>query len=161
MNNKKAQQELVGFVLIVVVVIIGMVVYLGITLRSNPVQEDSIQVSAILDAFLLQTSDCAIVYVPDYSDFEDLMKSAYKGDSCSNLNKKVLTYLNETVKDVLGAMIDTEGGRITAYELSLFEEEGVGIFQYFDGECSGQINSARRSIISEGKKLIVQLRVCL
>jgi hypothetical protein len=59
MKNNKAQQEIVGFVLIVVLVMIGLMIFLVISLRTSPESGESLEVSNMLNAIMKSTTKCA------------------------------------------------------------------------------------------------------
>jgi len=161
-NKKRGQQEIVGFVLIVVLVVIGLMVFLIISLRNSPEQEKSVEVSNMLDAIMKHTTECAIVYEPDYDDFEDLFKSCYEGDSCSNLEIGACEYLNESLRAVLEGMFASEA-TISAYEIDFFmkDDEGEeGLLRIFEGNCTGSVSSAQRSVVSQSDSLIIQMKIC-
>jgi hypothetical protein len=159
-RNKRGQQEMVGFVLIVVLVVVGMMVFLVISLRGGSGNEGgSLEVSNILNAVTRQTTECAIVYEPDYDNFEDLFKSCHQGDSCSNLRKSACEYLNESLSDVLSDIMLSEAS-VDGYLFEVFVRDGVGIVMASEGECLGASNSAQRSISSNGDKLIIRMKVC-
>ena len=104
--NIRAQHEIAGFVLIVLIVSVIGVVFLSITLgtpKNN--RQTSIEVSNLLEASMYHTTDCAINYIPQYRDIQDLIKECYKdqtgnfrdclggGDVCKSLEdnlKKVV-----------------------------------------------------------------------
>ena len=67
--RKKGQQEIVGFVLIVVLVVVGMMVFLIISTRTSDDEVKSVEVGNMLDAIMKHTSECAVVYEPDYDNF--------------------------------------------------------------------------------------------
>jgi len=158
--KNKAQQEMVGFVLIVVLVVVGLMVYLTISLRSSPENDKSLEVASMLDAIMKQTTGCAIVYVPDYDNFEYLFESAHRGDRCINLNKPAIDYLNETLRDVLSSMVESEAS-VVGYELQFFEEEGEGILHIEQGNCTrGTIKSAMRSLVSGSQDIVIVLKTC-
>lgn len=162
MKNKKAQQEIVGFVLIVVLVVVGLMVYLTISLRTTPENDNSLEVANALDALMKQTTDCAIVYVPDYDDMQDLFKSAYQEERCSNLGVTAFDYLNETIlPKVLSDMMASESS-ITGYELRFYERESSqGLIRIIEGNCStGQIKSAKRTLAAGSNRLDIVLKVC-
>ena len=163
MKNKNAQQEIVGFVLIVVLVVIGLMVFLIISIRDSPEQEKSIEVGNMLDSIMKQTTGCAIVYEPDYDDFEDLFKSCYQGDKCSNLDVDACDYLNDSLSEVLGGMFATEA-TISAYQIDFFVKDGEaqdGLLRIFEGNCTGSVSSAQRSISASPDSLVVQMKVCM
>ena len=135
-------------------------VYLTISLRNSPENEKSPEVENALDALMKTTTDCAIIYEPEYDDFEDLFKSAYKGDTCFNLGQTALEYLNDTSRLVLASMMASEA-TVKAYELQFFEQDGAaGILKFVTGSCSGNLNSAQRTIVSSPNNLIVKLKTC-
>jgi ABC-type branched-subunit amino acid transport system substrate-binding protein len=162
--DKKAQQEIVGFVLIVVLVVIGLMVYLVFSLKSDE-NDNSVEVENILNALMKHTTDCAIVYEPDYDDFEELFKSAHKGKTCSNIDESALDYLNETLREVLDDIFMTEA-TVTGYEIQFYEsgEDGegdVGILQFSEGECTtGTISSAQKNLVSSSKDIVIRLKIC-
>ncbi|MCK4997022.1 hypothetical protein KAS08_01845 [Candidatus Pacearchaeota archaeon] len=161
--NKKAQQEIVGFVLIVVVVMVGLMIYLTMSLRSSPENEGSLEVANALDALMKQTTECAVVYVPNYDTFEDLFKSAYKGESCTNLNKPAREYLEEASREVLTDMMASESS-VMAYELQFAEKNSEGAIQgllmFTEGNCTGNVNSAMRTLSSGSERLLITLKTC-
>ena len=71
MDKKRAQQEIVGFVLIVVIVMIGLMVFLVISIRTENEVTNSAEVDNILSSIMRHTTNCAISYEPDYGTFED------------------------------------------------------------------------------------------
>ncbi len=95
MKEKRAQEEIAGFVVIVVLVAIIAVIFLGISLRNKglPTEKQSKDVSQFLEGAMEYTSDCAPYNEPDYLNFGELIKACYSrmnclsGDSaCSLLN---------------------------------------------------------------------------
>jgi len=166
--HKKAQQEIVGFVLIVVVVMVGLMIYLTISLRNSPENEDNVEVANILDALMKQITECAIVYEPDYDNFEDLFKSSYKGDTCSNLNIPAIEYLESSLTEVLKDIMATESS-IMSYELNFRERDSDGYSSPAEGfpriienkdNCTGTINSAMRTLSVSSMRLDVTLKTC-
>jgi len=153
---------MVGFVLIVILVVVGLMVFLIISVRNSPEQEKSVEVGNMLDSLMKHTTECAIVYEPDYDDFEDLFKSCYQGDRCSNLGMSACDYLNESLGVVLDGMFATEA-TISGYQIDFSVKNGEvqeGLLRIFEGNCTGAVSSAQRNIVSYSDSLIVQLKVC-
>ena len=161
--KNRGQQEIVGFVLIVVLVVVGLMVFLVISMRGGDDALESVKVSNILDVVMRTTSECAIVYEPDYDTFEDLFKSCYGGKICSNSGREACDYLNESLTDVINGMMMTESG-VVGWGIDFVEkdEDGeVGILRIEDwGNCTGGVSGAQRSIVSGGDKLIVRMKIC-
>ena len=60
-----------------IVSIIG-VIFLAITLGSQDVsKETSVEISNLLEATMYHTTDCAVNFVPQYRDMQDLIKECY------------------------------------------------------------------------------------
>jgi len=155
----RGQQEIAGFVLIVVVVMIALMVFLIISVRDAPAERDSLEVSNMIGVLMRTTSECAIIYEPDYDKYEDLFKSCYKGSDCSNLGESACDYLNESLNDVVDALMRSEAN-IKAYEIEFFVKDGESILKWESGNCSGVLSGAQRSIISQGESLIVRMKIC-
>ena len=159
-KNKTGQQEIVGFILIVVLVVAALMIYLTISLRTTAKNEGSLEVSNALDAIMKQTTDCAIVYVPDYDNFEDLFKSAHQDETCSNLGISAFDYLNESLQDVLSEITKSEAA-VTGYELTFSVREVGGKLWIKEGNCtSGTIKSAKRTLASGSDRLDIILKMC-
>ena len=79
MINNKSQHEIAGFVLIVLVVSIIGVIFLSFALGGGETnRQTSIEISNLLEASMYSTTDCAINYIPQYRDMQDLIKDCYK-----------------------------------------------------------------------------------
>ncbi len=157
---KKGQQEMVGFILIVALVVVGLMVFLVISLRNSPEDVGSLEVANILDAVMKHTTECAIIYEPDYDNFEDLFKSCHQEDSCSNLDISACDYLNDSLHDILGVMMESEAS-VSYYQLDFFVKDAPGGLLTFDeGNCTGSVKSAQRNIVSDSDSLIIRLKTC-
>ena len=126
--NRKAQQEMVGFVLIVVLVIIGMMVFLIISLRDSGEVTDSLEVDNMIGAVMRHTTECAIVFEPQYDTFEDLFKSCYDNDKCDNLGVDACDYLNESLRDVVGLSAIRHAGFGKNYGVQILDGPLGGMF---------------------------------
>lgn len=157
--NRNGQQEIVGFVLIVVLVMVGLMIFLVISVRDSGESVDSAGVSNMLDVLMRGTTECAIVYEPDYDDFEDLFKSCFKGNSCDNLDRSACDYLNESLGDVVSSMVLSDAS-VGGWSVDFFIRDGEGILRWDGGNCSGASSGAQRSIVSRGESLIVRMRIC-
>lgn len=160
--KNKAQQEMVGFILIVVLVMIGLVVFLVISARVSPKETNSLKVENMLGAIMRQTTDCAIPAEPFYKNFEDLFKGCYQHSQCDNLNESACKYLNESLTKTLETLMDSEV-TISAYDLvfSSRDDSGQsGILKISSGNCTGGVLGAQRSIVSGSDSLIIRLRTC-
>ncbi|MGC9310048.1 MAG: hypothetical protein ACP5D2_05130, partial [Candidatus Nanoarchaeia archaeon] len=97
-RGKEAQQEMVGFILIVVLVVIALMVFLILSIGQEEQAESSLQINNMLDAMLDYTTDCAIVFEPQYDSLDELIKSCYSNERCSNLDMMACDYMNTTLR---------------------------------------------------------------
>ncbi|MBT7102226.1 hypothetical protein HN935_01820 [archaeon] len=160
--NKRGQQEIVGFVLIVVLVVVGLMVFLIMSLRDSPEAVESLEVENMLDALMKHTTECAIVYEPAYDDFEALFKSCHQIDQCSNLEKSACGYLNESLLSVVDAMMESEAA-VSYYQVDFLVKDDIGEegkLRISGGNCTGSVSAAQRSIVSGSDSLVIRMKVC-
>lgn len=103
--NKKGQEEITGFVLIVVLVAIVLVVFLGIALRSNKTTTlESRDIDQFLESAMQYTTECALNYETDYVKMSGLIRECYDNPEkdCQS-GKKACDVLNETIGGMLRA----------------------------------------------------------
>ena len=162
LESRRGQQEMVGFVLIVVLVMVGLMVFLIISVRNSPEPVNSLAIENMLDSIMKHTTECAIVFEPQFDNFEDLFKSCYEGDDCSNLDMSACDYLNESLRDVVGDLMDSEA-TVGAYQVDFFVRDGEGqqgLLRIVEGNCTGSSLAAQRSIVSGSESLVVRIRTC-
>lgn len=168
MNNKKetmdknGQQEIVGFVLIVVVVIIGLMVFLLVFLGNKNTEIESFAVQNMISAIFKTTSKCAVSFEPQFDDYEALFKSCKAGERCNNLNVNTCDYLNTSLGGVIKSLISTEAS-INAYKFDFLEKDSngeSGILTISEGRCNSTRQGAQRAISYRGETLIVRVSVC-
>ncbi|MFH1358951.1 MAG: hypothetical protein ABIH37_03630 [archaeon] len=108
MENNKAQHEIVGFVLIVLIVSVIGVVFLTIMFNSNDVRgHSSVEISNLLEASMYYTTSCAIDYIPNYREMQDLIKDCYKGSSKKCYDKRDSCKVVEgDLKNILDASLN-------------------------------------------------------
>ena len=168
----RGQQEMVGFALIVVVVVVGLMIFLIMSINNTPESGNSLEVDRMLSSIMRQTTDCAISFEPRFDNFEDLFKSCHQKKTCSNLDficpntgdmvsKSACDCLNESLIEVLDGMLNTEA-TISAYQIEFREkDEPDGILKVFDGNCTGTISEAQRNVVSGSDSLIIRMKVCV
>jgi hypothetical protein len=84
LKGRKAQNEMVGFVLIVVIITIVAVIFLTISLGREPSGSVSdIEINSFLSSSSRYTSDC-VISEPLYADVRDLLDDCYDGKICSD-----------------------------------------------------------------------------
>lgn len=173
-KSKHAQHEILGFVLIVLIVAIIGVVFLSFSVgKGNKSGQNSIEMSNLIVAAMYYTTDCAINYVPQYRDVQELIKECYKNPSRKCLNERnVCEVLNYTLKKLIEDSLDTSPDSPNkAYELRIYytalnnveaDEEiayfSKGVFQNCTSKLGGE-HSVETSSLSSGV-INIELEVC-
>ena len=101
--NYKGQEEVVGFVFIVLIVVIGFILFLGFSSRGNnsELNLESAEVYNFLESSLDYTSDCAVNFEPNYLKLGSLLRECQRkeGNCISGIDK--CKVLNETFANLL------------------------------------------------------------
>lgn len=159
--NRKGQNEMVGFVLIVVLVMIALVVFMVISLRTDNDASESLAVENMISSVMRTSTECAIVFEPDYDNFEDLIRSCYGNKRCKN-GEMACDYLNESLGEVMESVVATEA-TISGYRVSVFhknEEEFDYLVDFYEGNCSSSLKGSQRAIATSSGSLVFRVEVC-
>lgn len=163
-RNKKGQEEMVGFVLIVIIVAVMFLVFIGFYIRQDRDvgDRDSREISQFLEAMDRYTSECAIRFEPDFSTIGELVQECYNGRLCLN-GKNACEVLGKDVKEILeGSWHVGNESYYKGYEFSAYyessnsgieesEDEGIeNIIEMSDGVCSGRYIGAEISSAESG-----------
>ena len=169
---KKAQHEIMGFVLIIIIVSIIGLVFLSLMIgQGKPATQTSVEISNILEASMYYTSDCAVSFVPQYKDGQDLIKSCYKNEVCED-GRSACDAINSTFEKVIGETLNIGDDKPNkAYTFKIYSEdlEGInpqkqifytekGIF----GNCTSRLGGSHFiPLIDVGQEVInIELSVC-
>jgi len=175
-NCKRSQHEIAGFVIIVLIVSIIGVIFLSLSFGNRTVEESSSpEISRLLGSSMYVTSSCAINYIPQYRDMQDLVKECQKdlgGNSRNCLNgENACAVLEEELQAVIEKGLEINDGAINkAYTLHIYsssEEGGVdeeilslskGVF----ANCSRIVGGNHPIMVDSfsGKILDTRLLVC-
>ena len=100
MKTKKVQEEMVGFVLIIVLVSVIAVVFLGISLRKGASEKNSLEIKDFLYSSMLYSVDCSF----QVENVRDLILACYNseacdsGSSCELLEDTYLRMINSSLR---------------------------------------------------------------
>ncbi len=122
MKNRKAQEEMVGFVLIMVIVAVIILVFLSLSLRNNKKEIiESYEVNSFIQAFLQYSTGCEDFYGP--VDIKDVIFMCNNNVYCENsLNS--CNVLEDTLNDIIDqSWTVSEEGLIKGYELRIISGE--------------------------------------
>lgn len=155
-ENRKGQQEIAGFVLIVVLVVVALMVFLVISLKKPAVEANSKKADDLLSSLMSYTTEC-IVSEPSYENVQDLIKSCYENRMCKNFKQNSCEYLNQTLSDITKGLLSTSGDNsITSYEITAYLEdaEGQRVQDIFMPIRAGKCNQTSSAVLGGGPQLI-------
>lgn len=100
-KRKKAQQEMIGFGLILIILAVVFMVFLSFSLRSSNDQDlESYEAGSFLSSVLEQTTTCAVYYETDYSSVQELIGKCVNNFECFDGNNSC-DVLNQTLTEML------------------------------------------------------------
>ena len=172
-RNKKSQQEIVGFVIIVVLVAIIAVVFLGIFLRQRPeVVTDDVEINNFLSAAIKYTSDCYRDEETKFKNLGELLGDCYALKSCSD-GRTCCDVANSTFTALLDSLWKaSDQGAVKYYKLSFYYTQNIsdndakiplsGLVSISKGDLTGCVNNrAGRKEISHGDgDIVIEMQIC-
>ncbi len=167
-KNKRAQEEIVGFVTIVLIVSVVALVFLGISFRKTTPVESSTKVENFIASMMGVTTDCSVKKTPQYLDYSELTKACYKGTKCYDGRKacEALKNITEEIMDSTFRITNessTNYYSIKSYYLenaSLEETEGLMIQTVEKGNCTGTRSGNTQSMSALPGIIRIEARIC-
>lgn len=165
-RKKKGQEEIVGFVLIVVILAIAMVIFLGIKLRNpEPSQKESEILYQFIESSMEQTTDCTLRQNGRNVDLNELIREchSYNGN-CLN-GRKSCTVAEETMKEIadsawpVGPNYPYKGYEIIA-EYNTNSSGKEEIFMLSSGNCTNSYIGNSYFIPSFPGNIVVRAKIC-
>ena len=144
--RKLGQEEMVGFVLIMVIVAVVFLVFLGIGIRKpGDSKIESIEISQFLESSMEYTTSCAINYIPNYASLSELFDDCLSGNRCYD-GKTACEILNSTLTGLFEAswQISSEGA-IKGYNFTSTYSTDTSkeiIIELSKGSCEGNRRGA-------------------
>jgi hypothetical protein len=155
--RKNGQEEMVGFVIIVVIVAIIGVILLGITLRKP--QGDVIKESDFADNFLSSamsiTTGCETGFSGNYRNIRELTSACNIGNECLN-GRKSCEVLEEEFKEIMGAswQVGLESA-FKGYKLDISLGRGEQIIIENGNKTSNSVSSVES--LPDNNKIILKI----
>lgn len=157
-KNKKAQEEIVGFAVIVIIVAVIMLFLLVFYLRSPQKESvESYEVNSFIQSFLHYTTDCE-----DYSggmDVQELIFECNSNELCVNDERNSCDVLNSTLKDMAKKSWSTGADRpVKGYELKIMSNSEE-LISLKEGNVTGNYKGAVQPFARRGESLNISFRV--
>jgi hypothetical protein len=123
--NKKGQEEMVGFGLIMILVAVILLVFLSFSIRnSNKSGAESYQVENFIQSFLQYSTDCQDNF--EYLSVQDLIFACNEEETCSD-NRDTCDLLNQTLFEIVEESWKVnEDTPVRGYDLLIQGEVGFG-----------------------------------
>jgi hypothetical protein len=172
-KNKKTQQEIVGFVIIVVIVAVIGVIFLGIYLKPQAtISTKDAEINNLLISTSKYTTDCYKDSEPNYRTIEDLVVDCYQYKKCGNGNTSC-SVLNQTYSGLLGRVwLTGETSAVKYYEIKAYYQGNLSdpttkkpaFFTLSSGNMTGCLTTKAgqkiTSLENPEESIISELRVC-
>jgi len=145
-QNKSGQEEMIGFALIMIVVVVILLIFVGFSLRNSQKETvKSYEVESFIQAFLQYTTNCVDGYEPRYYSIRKLITACKNKEVCLG-GQNTCEVLNSTLSEIIEKSWQVgENLPVKGYELKilsnnkeiLFIQEGnstsnsKGAVQYF------------------------------
>ena len=159
--NKKAQHEIVGFILIVVIVVVIGLFLLVFYLRQEPVEYKSLNVQNFLKSSMLYTTECIVSIEP--LDMQELMKNCRSNRKCLN-NKMACDVLNKTLSELVHeSWLVSSDKPVKAYFLKVYyeeDEEKEEILDLREGNCTGNKAGAEHFLHHGSGNIVASMEIC-
>jgi hypothetical protein len=155
--NKKGQEEIVGFVVIVVLVSIALLILLGFLLRSPSANAvESYEVEGFIQASLQYTSNCESP--AEFLSLQDLVVSCDTGEICLD-GRDSCEVLNETLKSLIDKAWNV-GSQSAAkgYELEI-NVEGEEMLLLQKGNATSNYKGNFQDFVKRGDTYEISLKV--
>ncbi len=165
---KRGQEEVVGFIAVVVLLIIVFLIFVSLNASKPAEIGDSTEISQFLGSGFEYTSKCALDYAPNYLRVGELFEACYKDKSCISGERSC-----EVLNSVLDEMVVTglkigENRPRTGYNLKavyianeeLASGEKPEVTSLIYGQCKFAKLGSVKSLPAEGGIIRVTLEVC-
>lgn len=154
-KNKKAQEEMIGFGLIVVIIMIILMVFLSFSLKNNVKQGvESYEVEGFIQATLQYNTDCAKNYESNFLSIKDLIIRCERNEKCLD-ERYACSALNSTLKGIAQENWQIgENWPVKGYEFVILSDS-VGLISFVEGNLTNNYKGASQDYISGGRKIEV------
>jgi len=116
-SNKKAQEEMVGFALIIIIVAVIIIIFLGFSLSKSPKENvESYEVDSFIQAFLQYTTDCSDNI--EFLSIQKLIFACSRGESCKD-ERGACSVLETTLNGIVKESWKIENRPIEGYKLTI------------------------------------------
>ncbi|MEX2017538.1 MAG: hypothetical protein WD876_03635, partial [Candidatus Pacearchaeota archaeon] len=157
-NSKRAQEEMVGFAMIIIIVAVVILILLGLALnkpQTNAV--NSYEVESFIQALLQHTTECS-TDGQNYNDINDLISECDFEQVCDD-GQQACSVLDSELKEISNEAWKTGEGRpVKGYELNI-TLEGNNIWTISGGNATNNYKGASQTLPKRGTTYEIEFRV--
>ncbi len=157
-KNRKAQMEIMGLAVIMILAVLGLLFVVKFVLMKPETkselrqsQQESQLAANLINAFLKTTTDC-----PGKHSVTTLIQD------CAQLSPRIrcgalssCEFVNQTINDILDQTLE-EWGKTYQFTISDISEE----INISNGDCSGERETKFSPIQAAGKTVVLKLDIC-
>lgn len=158
LSQRKGQEEMVGFAMIVIIVAIVLLIFLGISINKPKTQAvESYEVESFIQAMLQHTTECSMDYGFSYEPLTDLITECDSEQICYN-EKSACDILNSTLKDILDESWKTgENMPIKGYELGIISKDRT-VLNMTKGNMTNNYKGSIQDFVKKGVTFSVSFK---
>ena len=172
LDKKKAQQEIIGFVIIIVIVAVVGVIFLGISLRRGMRDDSSVQdaeIANFLSTSAKYTTDC-VLKEGFYAELEDITDACYNSKICTD-NREACDILASTYEDMTRIVWPAGEDRPIKYtKLLVYYQESadepgarsyiIDAIEHGNQELCSSRRSGKHQQYKHPGNIVVELEIC-
>lgn len=154
-KNKHAQEEIVGFALIIIIVAVILLFFLVFYIRSEKKSVESYEADSFIQAFLQYTTECE-----DYLGYLPVQKLIFE---CNNNalcldGREACDILNSTLKDIVSESWPIGEDRpVKGYELNITANQEE-ILSFMEGNVTKNYKGAKQDLAKAGDFVEISFR---
>ncbi len=163
---RKGQDEIVGFVAVVVVVALALVFFIGFSLRNTPDEStESQEIKQFLESSAAFTSNCELGLRDKYANLEQLIENCHKAQTRCLDGRPVCQVYDTTMRSLLEKSWSVGSEKaVKGYILNVTYEatQTEKVISLVNGSCTGNFRAEERLSPDSlrGGTFVTTLKIC-
>jgi len=156
-KDKEGQEEMVGFILIMIIVAVILVVLLSFSLnKSGKETVESYEVNSFIQSILQYTTDCSNDL--EYLSVQKLIFNCYDSGKCLD-ERNSCSVLNSTLKDIVSKSWKVGADRpIKGYEITILTG-GAELVAIKEGNITKNYEGSMQDFSRKGEEYEISLKI--
>ena len=158
-TGKKAQEEMVGFAMIIIIVAVIILVLLGISLNKPKTTTgvESYEVESFIGAMLQHTTDCSTDFGSSYNDINDLITECDFEQVCED-GEDTCEVLSSNLKEIIEeAWKVGEDRPVKGYVMNV-TSDNAEILSLREGNITSNYKGSLQSLPKRGSNYNIEFR---